>query len=229
MEEEATRNSIKPCAVFDKTKLEEICPLIQAVYILVADSGLCVLDRKYGEADMDPNLISGFLTALIQFGRELSDGNRVHVIDFGAFDICLSLKDNIIVAATVDKVDDGNAAMAVLAEVNNAFSKDYGSMLAEWDGNLEPFERFYVKLDNITKNGRASETKIVVPVLKGKVSPMLVRLGQMTQETFDVAKMCQGKLTARDIADQLGQHMKEVQKSLNTLEDMKILEWKEIG
>jgi len=203
--------------------------LIQAVYILVADSGLCVLDRKYGEADMDPNLISGFLTALIQFGRELSDGNRVHVIDFGVFDICLSLKDNVIVAATVDKVDDGNAAMAVLAEVNNSFSADFGCMLADWDGNLEPFESFYQKLDTITKNGRASETKIVVPMLKGKVSPMLVRLGQMAQETYDVAKMCNGKLTVRDIADQLGHHLKEVQKSLNTLEDMRILEWKEIG
>jgi hypothetical protein len=199
------------------------------VYVLIADSGLCVLDRKYGEADMDPNLISGFLTALIQFGRELSDGNRVHVIDFGVFDICLSLKNNIIVAATVDKVDDGNAAMAVLGEVNNAFSQQYGSMLVEWDGNLEPFESFYAVLDDITKNGRASETKIVVPVLTGKVNPMLVRLGQMSQETFDVAKKCDGKLTTRDIADQLGMHLKEVQKSLNSLEDMKILEWKEIG
>jgi len=199
------------------------------VYILIADSGLCVLDRKYGEADMDPNLISGFLTALIQFGRELSDGNRVHVIDFGAFDICLSLKDNVIVAATVDKVDDGNAAMAVLSEVNNAFTKKYGAMLQEWDGNLEPFDSFYKPLDEITKDGHASETKIVVPVLKGKVNPMLVRLGQMTQVTFDVAKKCDGKLTTRDIADQLGMHMKEVQKSLNTLEDMRILEWREIG
>ncbi|OLS28780.1 MAG: hypothetical protein ThorAB25_17850 [Candidatus Thorarchaeota archaeon AB_25] len=203
--------------------------MIQAVYILIADSGLCVLDRKYGEADMDPNLISGFLTALIQFGRELSDGNRVHVIDFGAFDICLSLKDNIIVAATVDKVDDGNAAMAVLGEVNNAFSQQYGGMIEEWDGNLEPFDSFHKKLDEITKEGHASETKIVVPVLKGKVNPMLVRLGQMSQETFDIAKKCDGKLTTRDIADQLGMHLKEVQKSLNTLEDMKILEWKEIG
>ena len=203
--------------------------MIQAVYILIADSGLCVLDRKYGEADMDPNLISGFLTALIQFGRELSDGNRVHVIDFGAFDICLSLKDNVIVAATVDKVDDGNAAMAVLADVNNAFTKKYGNMLQDWDGNLEPFESFYKSLDEITKDGRASETKIVVPVLKGKVNPMLVRLGQMSQETFDVAKKCDGKLTTRDIADQLGLHLKDVQKSLNSLEDMKILEWKEIG
>ena len=194
--------------------------MIQAVYILIADSGLCVLDRKYGTADMDPNLISGFLTALIQFGRELSDGNRVHVIDFGAFDI---------VAATVDKVDDGNAAMAVLADVNNAFSKIYGNMLQDWDGNLEPFEAFYQKLDGITKDGHASESKIIVPILKGKVSPMLVRLGQMSQETFDVAKMCEGKLNARDIADQLGMHLKDVQKSLNTLEDMKILEWKEIG
>ncbi|MFX1484781.1 MAG: hypothetical protein ACFFCP_16510, partial [Promethearchaeota archaeon] len=155
--------------------------------------------------------------------------NRVHVIDFGAFDICLSLKNNVIVAAIVDKVDDGNAAMAVLGEVNNSFSKKYGNMLAEWDGNLEPFESFYSILDNITKEGRASETKIVVPVLKGKVNPMLVRLGQMSQETFDIAKKCDGKLTTRDIADQLGMHMKQVQKSLNTLEDMKILEWKEIG
>ena len=178
---------------------------------------------------MDPNLISGFLTALIQFGRELSDGNRVHVIDFGAFDICLSLKNNVIVAATVDKVDDGNAAMAVLGEVNNAFFAKYGHMLADWDGNLEPFESFYPKLDSITKEGRASETKIVVPILKGKVNPMLVRLGQMSQDTFDVAKKCDGKLTTRDIADQLGMHLKEVQKSLNSLEDMKILEWKEIG
>lgn len=203
--------------------------MIQAVYILIADSGLCVLDRKYGSADMDPNLISGFLTALIQFGRELSDGNRVHVIDFGAFDICLSLKDNVIVAATVDKVDDGNAAMAVLADVNNEFVNMYGSMLADWDGNLEPFEAFYTKLDEISKDGHASETKIVVPILKGNVSPMLVRLGQMSQDTYDVAKMCKGKLTALDIADQLGKHLKEVQKSLHTLEDMKILEWKEIG
>lgn len=199
------------------------------MYILIADSGLCVLDRKYGEADMDPNLISGFLTALIQFGRELSDGNRVHVIDFGAFDICLSLKDNVIVAATVDKVDDGNAAMAVLADINNTFTKKYNNMLEDWDGNLEPFETFYKTLDEITKDGHASETKIVVPVLKGKVNPMLVRLGQMTQETFDVAKKCDGRLTTRDIADQIGLTLKEVQKSLHTLEDMKILEWREVG
>lgn len=203
--------------------------LIQAVYILIADSGLCVLDRKYGEADMDPNLISGFLTALIQFGRELSDGNRVHVIDFGAFNICLSLKSNIIVAATVDKTDDGNAAMAVLADVNNAFVKKYEGLLEEWDGNLEPFEAFIEILDKVTMEGRASEKRIVVPVLKGKVSPMLVRLGQMTQQTYDVAQMCKGKLTTKNIADQLGTKLKDVQKALQTLEDMKMLEWKEIG
>jgi hypothetical protein len=211
----------------EKTSDREIHTLIQAVYILVADSGLCVLDRKYGEADMDPNLISGFLTALIQFGRELSDGNRVHVIDFGAFDICLSLKENVIVAATVDKIDDGNAAMAILSEVNNAFLAKYGNMLATWDGNLEPFEAFYNHLDVITKNGHASETKIVVPVLKGKVSKMSVNLGQMSQEVYDVAKMCTGKLTVRDIADQLGKHEKAVQKAIHTLEDMKVLVWEE--
>ncbi len=178
---------------------------------------------------MDPNLISGFLTALIQFGRELSSGNRVHVIDFGAFDICLSLRNNVIVAAIVDKTDDTNAAMAILADVNNAFVKEYNDILQNWDGNLEPFESFFKIIDDITKMGKASEKRILVPVLKGKVSPMLVRLGQMDQTTFDVAKMCKGALTARAIADQLGIHLKDVQKALHTLEDLKMLQWKEIG
>jgi len=203
--------------------------LIQALYILIADSGLCVLDRKYGQAEMDPNLISGFLTALIQFGRELSEGNRVHVIDFGAFDICLSLKENVIVAASVDKTDDKNAAMAVLADVNNKFVSNYRTILVNWDGNLEPFDVFTGELDEITKNGKASELKTIVPLLKGKVSSMLVRLGQMNQQTYDVAQMCKGKLTAVDIADQLGFKIKDVQKALHTLEDLKMLEWKEIG
>jgi hypothetical protein len=188
-----------------------------------------VLDRKYGEGEMDPNLISGFLTALISFGQELSSGNRVHVIDFGAFDICLSLKNNIIVAATVDKTDDGNAAMAVLADVNNEFVKRYGNILVDWDGNLEPFEVFITTLDEITRDGHASEQRIIVPLLKGKVSPMSVRLGQMTQEVYDVGQMCKGKLTSLDIADQLGMPIKQVQKALQTLEDMKMLQWKEIG
>ncbi|RDE16727.1 MAG: hypothetical protein C4K49_04180 [Candidatus Thorarchaeota archaeon] len=203
--------------------------MLQAVYILIADSGLCVLDRKYGTADMDPNLISGFLTALIQFGRELSDGNRVHTIDFGQFDICLALKDNVIVTATVDKTDDTNAAMAVLSDVNHEFVAAYRDVLVDWDGNLEPFEKFVKRLDEITKDGHASEKRIIVPVLKGRVSPILVRLGQLSQDAFEVAQMCKGKLTTKAIADQLGKPLKDVQKATQTLEDMKMLEWKEIG
>jgi Mn-dependent DtxR family transcriptional regulator len=58
---------------------------------------------------------------------------------------------------------------------------------------------------------------------------MLVRLGQMSQTVFDVAKKCQGKLTTNDIAYELKMSLKEVVKSLHTLEDMDMLEWKEVG
>jgi hypothetical protein len=153
----------------------------------------------------------------------------VHTIDFGAFDICLSLKNNVIIAGTVDKTDDDNAAMAVLAEVNNEFIKLYKDILVDWDGNLEPFDKFISILDKMTDKGTASEKRVIVPILKGKVSPMLVRLGQMSQKTFDVAKKCNGKLATKAIADQLGFTLKDVQKALQTLEDMKMLEWKEIG
>ncbi|MFW9944033.1 MAG: hypothetical protein ACFFB7_03460 [Candidatus Sifarchaeia archaeon] len=205
--------------------------MIQGLFI-IAESGLCLISKTYGQAGeggIDDNLVGGFLQAVGSFGEELRGGGVLEDMSFMGFKIVLSRHEKFMVAGMIDQIDDRISAKAVLADVGDEFKKEYGSVLDDFDGSLDRFVRFMPKIDEITKDGHAAEKRVIVPVLKGKVSPMLVRLGQMSQTVFDVAKKCGGKMTSNDIAYELKLPVKEVVKALHTLEDMQMLEWKEVG
>ncbi|NHJ13896.1 MAG: hypothetical protein EAX95_09465 [Candidatus Thorarchaeota archaeon] len=205
--------------------------MIQAVFI-IAESGLCLLSRPYGQAvegGIDDNLIGGFLQAVGSFGEELRGGGMLEDMTFRGFKIVLSRHEGFMVAGMIDQTDDRISAKAVLGDVGEAFLSTYRDKIIDFDGSLDHFTGFEKLIDDITKDGTAAEQRVIVPLLKGKVSPMLVRLGQMTQVVYDVAKMCVGKLTVNDIAYELKMPMKEVTKAIHSLEDMDMLEWKEIG
>jgi hypothetical protein len=205
--------------------------MIQALFI-IAESGLCLISKTYGAAEeggIDDNLVGGFLQAVGSFGEELRGGGVLEDMSFKGFKIVLSRHAGFMVAGMIDQIDDRISAKAVLSDVGNEFLSGYESIIANFDGSLDHFTGFYPRIDELTRHGKAAEKRVIVPILKGKVSPMLVRLGQMSQTVFDVAKKCQGKLTTNDIAYELKMSLKEVVKSLHTLEDMDMLEWKEVG
>lgn len=205
--------------------------MIQALFI-IAESGLCLISKTYGAAEeggIDDNLVGGFLQAVGSFGEELRGGGVLEDMSFKGFKIVLSRHDGFMVAGMIDQIDDRISAKAVLSDVGNEFASGYGQIISNFDGSLDHFIPFMTRIDDITKHGKAAEKRVIVPVLKGKVSPMLVRLGQMTQTVFDVAKKCNGKLTANDIAYELKISVKDVTKALHSLEDMEMLEWKEVG
>ncbi|MHA2064577.1 MAG: hypothetical protein ACXABY_09380 [Candidatus Thorarchaeota archaeon] len=205
--------------------------MIQALFI-IAESGLCLISKTYGAAEeggIDDNLVGGFLQAVGSFGEELRGGGVLEDMSFKGFKIVLSRHEGFMVAGMIDQIDDRISAKAVLSDVGNEFKDGYQHIIIDFDGSLDHFTGFYPRIDELTKDGTAAEKRVIVPLLKGKVSPMLVRLGQMSQVVFDVAKKCQGKLTTNDIAYELKMSLKEVTKSLHTLEDMDMLEWKEVG
>ncbi len=205
--------------------------MIQALFI-IAESGLCLISRAYGQAEeggIDDNLVGGFLQAVGSFGEELRGGGVLEDMSFRGFKIVLSRDAGFMVAGMIDQIDDRISAKAVLSEVGDDFTSAFKDTIEDFDGSLDRFAVFIPRIDEITKDGRAAEKRVIVPILKGKVSPMLVRLGQMSQTVFDVAKKCKGKMTSNDIAYELKIPIKEVVKALHTLEDMQMLEWKEVG
>ncbi len=117
--------------------------MIHNFYIL-KKSGECIIHRKYGSLETDENLVSGFLSAMFSFGRNISGRNIESVLldDKKFVYVC---NEEVIFAAYTDRDDMIKDKLEDLCE---EFIKAYGA-LENWDGDRDRFVEFYPKLDTI--------------------------------------------------------------------------------
>ncbi|MGQ9721015.1 MAG: hypothetical protein ACUVXA_06810 [Candidatus Jordarchaeum sp.] len=113
-------------------------------FYLLKKSGECVIHRKYGSLETDENLVSGFLSAMFSFGRNISGRNIESVLldDKKFVYVC---SDEVIFAAYTDRDD---MIKNKLDELSELFLKEYGN-LENWDGDRDKFVEFLPKLDAI--------------------------------------------------------------------------------
>ncbi|WXG40198.1 MAG: hypothetical protein WED07_05145 [Candidatus Freyarchaeum deiterrae] len=145
--------------------------MIHNIYILQRE-GLCVLHRKYGSLEADEDLVSGFLSAMTSFGKNIS-GKEVESVIFGDKKFVSIPSEHLIF---VSYCDTGDEVKNVLSNVRDNFIKSYGN-LQGWDGERGAFESFLTKLDEIVgsrgKEGifHSDSTEEILNNLKqGKVS-----------------------------------------------------------
>jgi hypothetical protein len=153
--------------------------MIHNIYILQRD-GLCVLHRKYGSLEADEDLVSGFLSALSSFGKNIS-GKEVESVIFDDKKFVSITSENLIFVSYCDTKDE---VRNMLANIREDFIKSYGS-LQGWNGERGCFEGFLGKLDEIVG-------------LKGKEG--LFNLSS-TEEILNNLK--QGKVSAKEATDRI--------------------------
>ncbi|MGQ9720324.1 MAG: hypothetical protein ACUVXA_03270, partial [Candidatus Jordarchaeum sp.] len=131
------------------------------------------LHRKYGSLETDEDLVSGFLSALSDFGRNIS-GKELESVIFSDKKFVSMPSEHLIFVSYSDTEDD---VKDVLKEIKDAFVDSYGSILW-WTGNRDAFQEFLPKLDKIVgtkgKEGKfvRSEAEEILNKLKeGKISP----------------------------------------------------------
>lgn len=146
--------------------------MIHNIYILRRD-GLCVLHRKYGSLDTDEDLVSGFLSALSDFGKNIS-GKELESVIFSDKKFVSIPSEHLIFVSYSDTEDD---VRDVLTEIKDAFIDSYGTILW-WTGDRDTFQEFLPKLDEIVgtrgKEGKfdLNEAEEILNKLKeGKISP----------------------------------------------------------
>lgn len=197
--------------------------LIHNVYLIKANSGLCLFSRKYGGIDFNEDLIAGFLTALKDFATEVTGGEGIiKVLDMNAYNVCLAFREGLMISAAADKADDKNLAMKAMAEVLNQFHNKYD--LENWDGNIKMFEQFAVTIDDILDNGKIAVVDVWIPKLKKQLPKMILKMGTINNFEFDVANLCDGKRTSDDIAEELGVQQDEVVLALEKLKKLKLID-----
>ena len=197
--------------------------LIHNVYLIKANSGLCLFSRKYGRIDFNEDLIAGFLTALKDFANEVTGGEGIiKVLDMNAYNVCLAFREGLMISAAADKSDDKNLAMKAMGEVLNQFHQKFD--LENWDGNIKMFEPFTSTVDEILDAGKIAEIEIWIPKLKKKLPKMILKMGTINNFEFDVANLCNGKKTSDDIAEELGVPQDEVVLALEKLKKLKLID-----
>lgn len=146
--------------------------MIHNIYILRRD-GLCVLHRKYGSLETDEDLVSGFLSALSDFGKNIS-GKELESVIFSDKKFVSIPSEHLIFVSYSDTEDD---VRDVLTGIKDAFIDSYGSILW-WAGDRDTFQEFLPKLDEIVgtkgKEGKfdLDEAEEILNKLKeGKISP----------------------------------------------------------
>ncbi|MFX1245567.1 MAG: hypothetical protein ACFE8F_11430 [Promethearchaeota archaeon] len=191
---------------------------------LMHPSGVCLLDQKFGEIDLDPTLVAGFFSAIREFARMVSKGKgEARIVEMGEFYITYAAGDLIVVAAVVDKEDSRLHVLRALDEVISQFTVRYQEVLKEWDGKLVFFS-FTPELNELLNNGLIGEADVPAPKLKRGLPRLMVKLGQISEEEYNVAKECNGKRSPKDIAEVVGLPQHDVEALLYKLNKLDLIE-----
>jgi hypothetical protein len=128
-----------------KSKIDEIetnysARIADVLLILHKESGLCIFNYKFGSGELDPDLLSGFLTAIQSFGHELTsyDEAAMSRLSYRDFEIYIDEND-LIRVALIGKGKISEYLEGTLSNFINDFSKDYNQFLVNFAGNIKNF------------------------------------------------------------------------------------------
>lgn len=197
--------------------------MIHNAYIIMSQSGVCLMARKYGGIEFNEDLISGFLTALKDFATEVTGGEGViKVLDMHAYNVVLVFREGLMISAAADKTDDKNIAMKAMGSILDEFLKKFD--LSRWSGNIKIFDDFVPTIDEILEGGKIAEIEVPRPKLKKKLPKMIVKMGTLSEREYQIAKICDGTLTLDDIAENIGIPEDEIVVAVEKLKNLELIE-----
>jgi len=110
-------------------------------FLLIIDhtSGLTLFQHNFAGIELDPDLISGFLTAVQSFGSELSaEKTEMKKLAYKNFEIELNIGDHVR-AALFLMGSSSKWLVKTLVTFINAFEQKFGDVLKDWHGDVSKF------------------------------------------------------------------------------------------
>ncbi len=142
-----TRAQHKKSARFWDTRVSKLNDVLNIQHVLVIhkDSGTAILSQSMGTEKIDPNLISGFLTAMTSFQSEISvkkkdpTGKKGFILDYADFKILLE-DGEFTRTALILEADASDTLKETLVRFIQRYESRYHKELAAWRGNLKELE-----------------------------------------------------------------------------------------
>ncbi|MCK4381410.1 MAG: hypothetical protein KAW51_09760, partial [Candidatus Lokiarchaeota archaeon] len=199
---------------------------LEHVLVLYKGTGTCVFFKSFGSEQIDPELISGFISAISSFGKDLVSQEELNEISYGDKMLLLSDGEFIRVALVLSK----KASLILrrnLMEFIHSFERDYANDLPNWRGQLNIFRDAGSIIDEILSTSIILPHKITyehsnVKALKNPQSRDVLKIGNNLMKDsernfFFIATLL------KEATEKTGKDTAEIFMGIKELRDNKIL------
>ncbi|MHA1821459.1 MAG: hypothetical protein ACTSU2_01855 [Promethearchaeota archaeon] len=143
--------------------MKEVGNWLYNVWIIEKDSGICIFEQNFKELKVNSDLISGFLVAMLNFGKEIAD-NDIKSINFQELKIFYSIQNKFLLIIAVKEDTDPKDVDDFLQLISEKFDKEYVPKLEKWDGNTDIFLPFGDYIESLT-----DKKALKIEILKNKI------------------------------------------------------------
>nr|MDO8114005.1 hypothetical protein [Candidatus Sigynarchaeota archaeon] len=151
---------------------------IQNVLIIHKASGTCLFFKSYGKTTVDPDLITGFLTAIQSFGAEMSGNKAMEELTWQDYQLVLGEGALIRIALVLASKASG-ILKGLVPQFVAKYEALYRDKLQNWRGDLTSFRDSLKVIDDIF------DTSIILPHKRSDM-PISPR-SSLSKKILDVA------------------------------------------
>ncbi|KKM65518.1 hypothetical protein LCGC14_1490470 [marine sediment metagenome] len=207
------------------TFFDDAINLVQ-VLILYKGSGTCIYFKSFGSEEIDPEMMSGFLSAISVLGRdfltnepfsEISYGNRVLLLSSGEY-----VKVSLVSSKYASPLLRNN-----LKKFISVFEREYQHVLPNWRGQLSLFRDTGIFIDEVFNTSIIEPHEVAfksanVKSLKNNISKKIIKITQDIMEASGRNFVFIASIL-KEASDKTGKKFIDILKGITELRDKKIL------
>ncbi|MGQ4912154.1 MAG: hypothetical protein ACP6KW_08290 [Candidatus Thorarchaeota archaeon] len=170
---------------------------VRYISLIRLEGGESVLNIPYEELTVDPDLIAGFVTAVIIFAN-----TPIRTIRKAAYDILIEVGRSVLVLLVVDPVPDEAPYREKMKRILEEVEVKHGDKLRQFEGDIRRFREFSLSIIREFPFSRPDLDMIPVKRKKGIRIPF--RVASVDKALEQVESYINGKRTVAEIMDLMG-------------------------
>jgi hypothetical protein len=192
---------------------------VRYISLIRMEGGESVLNVPYAEMTVDPDLIAGFVTAVIIFAK-----TPIRTIRKAAYDILIEVGETVLVLLVVDPVPDEAPYRERLNKILQNVESTHGRKLRDFEGDVRIFRDFAL---NIIKEFPYFEVDLnLMPIRRSSGVRIGFRVGDVDKKLEQIEAFINGKRTVAEILDLIGLPEEEVLAGISALAKYKWIGFK---
>ena len=176
---------------------------VRYISLIRLEGGESILSLPYAEMSIDPDLIAGFVTAVIIFAK-----TPIRTIRKAAYDILIEVGETVLVLLVVDPVPSEAPYRERLKRILENVEETHGAKLRKFEGDVRRFREF--SLEILMEFPFSAIDIDLVPIRNGDGLIMPFRVGSVDSNLEQLEAFINSKRTVAEIMDLIDLPEKQV-------------------